>query len=104
LPAWAELREVQTDLTTIALDRGESEAITLAKENPNSILLIDEKEGRAVAENLGIKVIGTLGVLELAGIKRIIDFPMSIERLRKTNIFLSEDLIKSALGRSKASE
>ena len=44
------------------LDEGESEAIALALKK-NLPLIIDEKKGRKTAKNLGIKVIGLLGVL-----------------------------------------
>lgn len=46
------------------LDYGESEALALAKEM-QLILLIDEKKGRKTAKNMGIKIIGFLGVLLL---------------------------------------
>ncbi len=46
------------------LDYGESEAIVLAKER-HLILLIDEKKGRKTAKNMGIKIIGFLGILLL---------------------------------------
>jgi len=46
------------------LDEGESEAITLAVEK-NLPLIIDEKKGRKIAKNLGIEIIGLLGVLFL---------------------------------------
>jgi len=46
------------------LDKGEAEAITLAKEH-NYILVIDEKKGRNVAQNFNLKIIGFLGVLML---------------------------------------
>lgn len=44
------------------LDLGESEAIALAKEK-NLPLIIDEKKGRKIAQNMGLKIIGLLGVL-----------------------------------------
>ena len=46
------------------LDYGESEALVLAKER-ELILLIDEKKGRKIAKDMGIKIIGFLGVLLL---------------------------------------
>lgn len=46
------------------LDRGESEAIILAKEL-NMILLIDEKKGRAIAKGMHLDIIGLLGILIL---------------------------------------
>jgi len=46
------------------LDIGESEAIALAQEM-NLAIIIDEKKGRKIAKNMGIKVIGLLGVVYL---------------------------------------
>lgn len=45
------------------LDSGEAEAIAVALEHPGSILLIDERQGRRLAESLGVSVLGTLGLL-----------------------------------------
>ena len=45
------------------LDRGESEALTLALEVTAGAVLIDERAGRKVAQRLGLSVIGTLGTL-----------------------------------------
>lgn len=53
-----ELLSILDDL----LDYGESEALVLAKER-ELILLIDEKKGRKIAKEMGIKIIGFLGVL-----------------------------------------
>ena len=50
------------------LDDGESEAIKLAKDN-SLPLIIDEKKGRKIATNMGLKIIGLLGVIYL-NIKR----------------------------------
>ena len=47
----------------IELDPGEAEAIILALEIKADYLLIDEWKGREKAEELGIKIIGVLGLL-----------------------------------------
>lgn len=45
------------------LDPGESEAIALAVEVTGSAVLMDERAGRSAAAQLGLPVIGTLGLL-----------------------------------------
>jgi predicted nucleic acid-binding protein len=45
------------------VDRGEAEAIALAKQVRADALLIDEKVGRRLALRVGLKVVGLLGVL-----------------------------------------
>ena len=51
-------------LLSRSLDAGESEAIVLAKEM-NLSLIIDEKKGRKIANNMGINIMGFLGLLLL---------------------------------------
>jgi predicted nucleic acid-binding protein len=56
-------------LLSRSLDAGESEAIVLSKEM-SLTLIIDEKKGRKIANNLGVKIIGFLGLLLLNYKKR----------------------------------
>lgn len=70
--ATAEVPE-STEMTKLTelLDRGEAEAIVLAR-SKNARLLIDEKKGRVVARSRGVAVIGTGGVLLLAKRQKVI--------------------------------
>ncbi len=43
--------------------RRRSEFDCLSLETDNSLLIIDEKKGRRIAQELGLKIIGTLGVI-----------------------------------------
>ncbi len=55
-------KELFEKLLTI-LDEGEAAAIVLSKELAADLLLIDERKGRRVAKENGIRIIGLLGVL-----------------------------------------
>ena len=57
------------DILAAELDRGEAEAIALALQEKADWLLIDERVGRRFAQQVGLKVKGTLGVL-LEGVRR----------------------------------
>lgn len=50
-------------LLRMDLDQGEAEAIALSCEAQAGLLLLDEKDARRVAQHLGIKTLGTVGLL-----------------------------------------
>lgn len=67
---WLEIRSVQNqqlvDELRTRVNIGEAEAIALAVEVEATRLLIDERLGRQAAKDLGLKIIGVLGILLLA--------------------------------------
>ena len=82
------------------LDDGESEAIVLAGEQTESLLVIDERKGRKVAKKLGIAITGTVGILLQAHDEGFIssdEVRENLEALRNSNIRLSDNLIREAL-------
>lgn len=55
------------------LDAGESEAIILSDLEKATYLLMDEVKGRIVAKQMGIKIIGTVGLLMIAHSEGLLD-------------------------------
>lgn len=87
-----DVAEVQRLAAT--LDQGEAEAITLAVEIHADRLLMDEKRGRAVATQAGLRVIGLLGVLVAARKRGLLpSVRIAIQELEeKTTFYLSAEL------------
>ncbi|MCD6212845.1 MAG: hypothetical protein J7J02_07685 [Sulfurovum sp.] len=82
------------ELLSRSLDAGECEAIVLAKEMKLS-LIIDEKKGRKIASNLGINIMGFLGLLLLNHKKRCLTKDETIEvyySAKKASFRVSERL------------
>lgn len=76
LPAFVLVRESPSLLPPVIaqaqLDAGEKAAIALALATADSLLLIDEAQGRALAVELGLTTIGVLGILLEAKMRRLI--------------------------------
>ncbi len=72
LPTWLDVRSPSTLDAGAPRNRGEREAISLAKELGADLLLADDAKARAAAVRAGISVAGTIGVLEAAAAKGLV--------------------------------
>jgi len=76
------------------LDEGEKWTIHAALKGRAELLLIDERIGRNIAERLGLKVTGTLGVLLLARQRGLIEsFSREAFLMRDHGLFFNPALI-----------
>ena len=98
-PAWLEIRAPEAVVPQMRLGPGEAEAISLAQELHADAVLIDERKAVTMAEQLGLFVTGTLGVLEIAAEKGLIDLPNAIAALRQTSFRVSQHLLSESLQR-----
>jgi len=79
------------------LDEGETAAIALAILLGADLLLMDERKGVTVARGMGLRVTGTLGVLDIAAQRGLVDFAQAADRLRRTSFRISGALLDSLL-------
>jgi hypothetical protein len=81
------------------LDRGEAETIALALETDADLVLLDEQDGRHMAQRLDLHVIGVVGMLLEAKAKGLIDqIRPQLDALRWTaNFYLSDAIYQAVL-------
>jgi len=106
LPKWFEVRTRQLTSPArdvIGLHRGEREAMLLAESLSADVLLRDEQTGRAIAMGRKLPLSGTLGVLESADAKGLLnDFPLVLKQLRASGFFIAESSERKLLQRHRA--
>lgn len=100
-PSWCTIRQSLglPDAVLMQLGAGEREAIVLTQELPADTFLTDDLEGREEAIQRGIAVMGTLGILERAALRELIDLPAVIARLHTTSFYAPPEIIAAMLAR-----
>ena len=94
--------DVPVDSRLKALGEGEAEAIVLAEGlRPTVLLIIDDRDGRREATRRGIATTGTLGVLNDASERGLIDLPTALDRLGRTTFRVPPGLLKKLLDRER---
>jgi len=102
LPDWVVVEAVNDlqQFATIRLmvDEGEASAIALCLEKPGSLLIIDERKGRKLAQDLGLLTIGTLGILvEAKKAGHISTLRPLIEEIVESDFRVSLELLNTVL-------
>lgn len=80
------------------LDIGEASAILLYQTLKADYLLIDEKKGRAICQQLNVNIVGSLGILLLAKQQGLIDeLKPLIVQLENSPVFFDKKLLQKVL-------
>ena len=91
--------EVPVRFLKLNLHAGESEAIALALERGIQGIILDDKQARETADELGLKVIGTLGLLILAKRKGFLSEvrPIMAQIIERVNFRIAPSVLNRAL-------
>jgi predicted nucleic acid-binding protein len=82
-----------------ALGAGEIEVIVLALRLRADLALLDERLARKVAQDKGLRVRGTIGVLKQACERELVaDLKTELEALRDHGVWINETLYREVLG------
>ena len=99
---WIKIRQVQDrktlEVISAFVDLGEASSIALAMESENSTIIIDDLKGRKVAEKLGLRITGTIGVLLKAKESNLVDsLKPAVELLKTSGFRISNELEREIL-------
>ena len=102
LPEWILCVPLAQPLAAVvmrtSLGPGESEAITLALQEKAGLVILDDRPARRVAAALGLKVVGTLGLLLAAKNKGLIPaVAPAIEALAAHHFHVAPQLVEQVL-------
>ena len=97
LPQWVLVKELAHPLqpsgVSVSIGPGEREVISLGLEFEAALLVLDEQPARRLATSLGLRVIGTVGLL-MAGKERgfLAKIRPELDRLLAVRFFMDLDL------------
>lgn len=80
------------------LGDGESSVLAMARDDPESEVVLDDRDARRCAQALGIGMRGTIGLIVLA--RRIGSIPAArpvLDQVRQAGLFVTDDLARQAL-------
>lgn len=102
-PSWLAVRPdlVGRQSGLQSLDAGERSAITLALSMNSELVLMDDRAGVAISRTRGLAVMGTLGILDLAARRSLLDLEEAFARLRSTSFRCRPQLFDTLIARHR---
>lgn len=99
---WAKVENVKDMLAVESLrshiGNGEAASIILYKETKADFLAINDLKARGIAHAMGVKIIGSLGILRLAKDKGLLkEIKPSLDELRKIGAYIRDELYRRIL-------
>ena len=101
-PKWAAVAVARQIEPFQQLGPGEREAISLALEINATQLLVDDLAARRIAVQRGLRIAGTVGILEAAAERGLLELPGALQKLLSTNFRVDAQVIRHALERDLA--
>ncbi len=102
LDEWIKVKDVENRLAVESLEvhmgTGEAASIVLFRQTKADILAVNDLKARGIAQSMGMKVIGTLGILRIAKDRGLLkQIKPQLDALRKAGAYISNDLCKRML-------
>ncbi len=102
LPDWIKLTspadKLRQQIFELQVDKGEASVMALALEKPEHTVIIDDLKARRAADQLGLKITGTVGVIIKAKQRNIIrSVKPYLKRIRETDFYITDEIEKIAL-------
>jgi uncharacterized protein len=86
----------------LTIDEGEAAAIVLALEQKADLVLMDDYDGRAMAKEYNLKVIGTIGILLKAKLEgKTVSLKHDLDVLKRNGFWLGEELYLKLIKEAK---
>jgi predicted nucleic acid-binding protein len=103
-PGWLSIASFPglTDPETASLDDGERAAIALAEFLSADLVLMDDRKGVRISLRKGFEVTGTLGIMDLAARRGLIDLAEVFRRLKATNFRYRPQMLEDLLERFRS--
>ena len=109
LPRWISVQSPHDknyqQILEASVDKGEASAIALAVEMEDCLLIIDDLKGRNLAEQLGLKITGTFGLIIEAKLSGHIESVKPLlAKIKQTDFRLSKDIERKILLKANESD